>query len=52
LHAQQGVRAYGLTSPGHPPSPQPSKRGRKARGNEMNTAMTLNRFLTCGIVVF
>jgi hypothetical protein len=24
----------------------------RARGNEINTAMTLNRFLTCGIVVF
>ena len=24
----------------------------RARGNEINTATTLNRFLTCGVVVF
>ena len=39
--------------------PSPQKGGgvgwgaqQRARGNEINTAMTLNRFLTCGIVVF
>jgi hypothetical protein len=26
--------------------------GLRSRGNKANTAMTLNRFLTCGVVVF
>jgi hypothetical protein len=47
-------QSKGLTSPGHPPSPKPSKRGRSSapRGNGINTAMRSNALLTYRLAVF
>jgi hypothetical protein len=55
-------QSLGINFPGPSPLPPVLEAGaqqrarnlaqQQAAGNEINTAMTLNRFLTCGIVVF